>query len=137
MRLPSRFLVAAFFLCQSIAWTCPAYCSTLSAQSERQEIQTAVGHEHHHSGGDGTSAGGRSETQIPSASLTGMHCKNCGVAAPTILVRASEPLSVSPVVDAELATPAAKQARVVNAIHFASTPPPDTSPPPGIFPLRI
>ena len=137
MRLPSRFLVAAFFLCQSIAWTCPAYCSTLGAQSERQEKQTAFGHEHHHSGGDATSAGGPYETQIPTALFTGTHCKDCGVAAPTFLVRASQPLSVSPAVDAELATPAAMQPREVNAIHFASTPPLDTSPPLGILALRI
>jgi hypothetical protein len=135
MRGSSRILVAAFFLCQSIAWTCPAYCATVREQSERSETQPASGLEHHHSHHDSAKSADHPGAAVPS--LTGMQCNDCGVAAPAFLVRASGPFSVNPVPDAELATPAGMSPSIVGNITFASSHLPDSSPPPGILPLRI
>lgn len=133
-----RFSMAVFVLCQTVIWTCPPYCSTLPVQSERKESsQPLSGHEHHHSSHDTTSAPDHREHSAATALLTGVHCDGCGVAEPTLLVRSSASFSARPVADAGLATPANMRLHIVDVIHFASSHPPDTSPPPGISPLRI
>jgi hypothetical protein len=137
MRFSSPFSVAAFVLCQTIVWTCPAYCSAMAAQSDQNDTRPSSGHEHHHSGHDTATAAHHQESSADTASLTGIHCGDCGVAAPALLMRTSESFSARSVADAELATPAESLLRVVGVLNFASSHPLDTSPPPGISPLRI
>jgi hypothetical protein len=133
----SRYWVASFALCQTIAWTCPSFCSTMAAHSDREQTQPSSGHEHH-AGHDMT---GAADHQVGSAgtavSLKGVHCGDCGVAAPALLMRTSESFSARPVADAELAMPPHVRLSDVGVMILASSHPPDTSPPPGNSPLRI
>jgi hypothetical protein len=109
----------------------------MAAQSDREQTQPSSGHEHHHSGHDTTGAADRQVGSAATVSLKGVPCDDCGVAAPMLLTRTSESFSARPVADVELATPADMRLPDLGVIAFASSHPPDTSPPPGNSTLRI
>ena len=70
----TRFLIAALAACLVTVWTCPAYCSSLSAHSPKAPASVEMaGHEHHH----------MSEMSIPldGPALMAIHgdcCEHCG-----------------------------------------------------------
>lgn len=135
MPLSSRILVAALALCQSLIWTCPDFCATTSAAPGRQATQTSDNREHHHSGHGNVGKDVEEIAVTAGVSLRAMHCTGCGLAiAPDVIVRPSEPLIVA---DAEPARAVHTEQLALEVTTFASIRPPDTSPPPGISPLRI
>ena len=96
MHPSSRILAAALALCQSLIWICPNYCSTASKTADRKETRTLASHEHHHS--DHGMVGTASIEEIAATatvSLRAMHCTDCGLAAPDVMVRPLEPLAVA------------------------------------------
>jgi hypothetical protein len=129
----TRFLTVALAACLVTVWTCPAYCSSMSAHSAKAPSAVEMtGHEHHH----------MSDMSVPldGPALMAIHrdcCDRCGGADQAIgagQTRASALKSNS--IWASLITPSANEAF---ALGFASPPLlKDTSPPTrSASPLRI
>jgi hypothetical protein len=63
-------------------------------------------------------------------------CNDCGAIASALLVRSAEPFSTKLVADVQVAVDRTRPS-VARVLERAPIHPPDTSPPPGVSPLRI
>jgi len=136
MLLSGRFVAALFVVCQSILSTCPAYCPSMRAHSDRNEAQTSSSHQHHHPGHAMAGAAGHQDNLALVAVLTSTPCNNCGTVVSALLVRTAEPFSTKLVADVQVALHGMRPC-VARVPERAPSHPPDTSPPSGISPLRI
>jgi hypothetical protein len=68
--------------------------------------------------------------------VTSLPCNNCGAAASAAVVRSAEPFSTKLVAEVQLDV-AGTRPDVARLADGAFRRPPDTSPPPGVSPLRI